>query len=210
MAPRQGEIIIRPVLPSFNRKYTSYLHRYVYIAHSVKQVTGHGACRPPPQVASRGIAPLWGLDTNSGTWPLECEHSTTRTYWDEVVKQQAGETGWLSYVHPEGNIYTANSDHSIVTSVDITQPNITRRLLDVRGRIINTRPAAFNADVELYIHLIDVAPGVMRVEYYCVNYQTRQIFWMDEVGTAQLGIESFESEERLRKSTHHPTHLAAD
>lgn len=117
---------------------------------------------------------------------------------------------WVEYLHPEGNVYYHHPKARIVSDTDPRRVRVTAVLNDALESIRSRLPkAAKPDDFEVYLNIPDalglVSDGV--VEYYLVDYNSKSIFWVENVNilTDLVGngssVEPFESMLHLRMPT---------
>lgn len=115
--------------------------------------------------------------------------------------------GWVEYLHPEGNVYYHQPTAGIVSDTDPRKIGVSAALNNAFESIRSRLPQdAKPDDFEVYLNIPDaprlISDGV--VEYYLVDYNSRSIFWVENVNilTDLVGngssVEPFESMRHLR------------
>lgn len=101
-------------------------------------------------------------------------------------------SGWRDYVNPKGDTYYVNDDARAVTHSDISNP-FTLAVLAKACRQLKRQPNiqawnGYNID-EIWLDVIpDTKSALQVVEYYFVDREKGELFWAEDVPSADLGL----------------------
>ncbi|KIO27325.1 hypothetical protein M407DRAFT_23499 [Tulasnella calospora MUT 4182] len=177
-----------PTLPSFNVKYQEPLERAsVQTRTTVSAITRFArlySARTPRRITSANVMGTSG-------------------FADEVPLPN----DWVEYLHPEGNLYYYNHKAGIVSNTDLRRIGVSAVLNNAFERIQSQLLQDAKPDnLEVYLNIVDASRlgSDGAVEYYLIDYNSRSIFWVEDldiltdlVGSGSL-VEPFESMRHLR------------
>ncbi len=120
-----------------------------------------------------------------------------------VYRPQYLPEGWAPFVQPEGQLYFAREakDLRVATDAHMYTKSICEeivRFTSVVGKIIESKNIALPASAELYLRP-DPEDGTCG--YYFVDHATHALFWLEPLGTDDLGLDEPYSELNLRMCT---------
>ncbi|KAG8991001.1 hypothetical protein FRB94_012935 [Tulasnella sp. JGI-2019a] len=118
--------------------------------------------------------------------------------------------GWRERVHAEGDTYFTHDDRKIVTANDPRDPFTQDILIRTHEQFKRslTRDRAMQSELYLHISGTEQPDGVL-VRYYFADHATCQLFWVDEVPLANLGLQAANSlgEIKSRLTPEYWTHV---
>lgn len=111
------------------------------------------------------------------------------------------ESGWTTFIHPDGNAYSWHNGLKIVTSSDARQINHDSIFRAARS-ILEELARARNADIqnaEAFLSVAAIQGNIVDVEYYLVDHDKCVPFWLQPVDVDRelLGIDPYESRDHL-------------
>ncbi|KAG8892976.1 carboxy methyl transferase for protein phosphatase 2A, partial [Tulasnella sp. 403] len=99
--------------------------------------------------------------------------------------------GWDEFVHPEGDVFYYHSINHIMTSADPRNTQVNATLLSAFSQLRNSMGTLDLTGLEIYLECDQQqasAPTQSRVSYYFVDHRCRQLFWVDEIRNADVGL----------------------
>lgn len=91
------------------------------------------------------------------------------------------ESGWTTYVNPEGSPYYVNHTKHIVTDDPIRREEICKKITNWQQQLevhVNVEGLQMPEDYEVYI---TVDPRSDRCRYYFVDHTAQVVFWLEEI-----------------------------
>ncbi len=91
------------------------------------------------------------------------------------------ESGWTTYVNPEGSPYYVNHTKHIVTDDPIRREEICKKITNWQQQLevhVNVEGLQMPEDYEVYI---TVDPKSDRCRYYFVDHTAQVVFWLEEI-----------------------------
>ncbi|KAG8951172.1 hypothetical protein FRC04_006653 [Tulasnella sp. 424] len=116
-------------------------------------------------------------------------------------------SGWVEHLHPEGNVYYQHAKTGIVSDTDPRRAGVAVILEKALETIRSRLPPDTKADnPEVYLNIPDLSRlgPVGSIKYYLVDYDSRSIFWVEDLDIltdlANSGsvVEPFQSTRHLR------------
>ncbi|KAI0078373.1 hypothetical protein K474DRAFT_1706587 [Panus rudis PR-1116 ss-1] len=112
---------------------------------------------------------------------------------------------WNTAQHPEGNIYfVCERNPRVITEASMlsteTQDCI-EHFIGIIRKMLDDRQIIPSTSTELFLDLVaaeETAEGTRCCRYYFADHNTRTLFWLDPVNSADLGILETASEEQLK------------
>jgi hypothetical protein len=120
--------------------------------------------------------------------------------------------GWRELTHPEGDTYHYNDEKKIVTANDSRDPAALEMLLkafDILRRAAYEKIRDRLPQAELFLHVNLKPDSSADIRYYFADHATCQLFWVDDVPLASIGLPAFgsEAEIKLRLTPEYWTHV---